>query len=161
MKIVVFGNSGSGKSTYAKKLAKKNLLSHLDLDTVAWKDSEPMVRRPIEDSKSEISNFIDTNKSWVIEGCYSGLLLFVLSYCNEVYFLNPGVDTCVHQCKTRPFEPHKYKSIEEQNKNLEMLVEWVSQYPNRGDEFSLKAHRKLFDSFLGKKREFTDPTDYR
>jgi len=36
--IIIFGNSGSGKATLAKKYDLKYNLQHLDLYTVAWKD---------------------------------------------------------------------------------------------------------------------------
>ena len=43
---------------------------------------------------------------------------------------------------------------EEQDKNLEMLLSWVKQYPDRVDEFFLKSHQKLFNDFAGKKTEY-------
>ena len=35
MKILVVGNSGSGRGTYARALAERHALAHLDLDTSA------------------------------------------------------------------------------------------------------------------------------
>ena len=40
-KIMSFGNSGSGKSTLAKEYADKFGLAHLDLDSLAWKNTSP------------------------------------------------------------------------------------------------------------------------
>jgi len=153
MKIVLFGNSGSGKSTLAQKLVAKFSLGHLDLDTVAWKKEEPMARRAIEDSSVDILQFIEKNQIWVIEGCYSSLLKIAMEHCSEIQFLNPGVDTCIENCKKRPWEPHKYKSSDEQNKNLDMLIGWVKEYESRQDEFSLAEHRALFNDYKGKKTE--------
>jgi len=34
-----------------------------------------------------------------------------------------------------------------------MLVGWIREYVRRGDEFSLTAHRALFDRFSGEKLE--------
>ncbi len=34
MKILAFGNSGSGKSTYARALTARHGLAHLDLNTI-------------------------------------------------------------------------------------------------------------------------------
>ena len=73
-KILIFGNSGSGKSTLARKLCAGNGLTHLDLDTLAWQPSSPPVRKPLDESRIEIENFIDSNEGWVIEGCYTDLL---------------------------------------------------------------------------------------
>ena len=151
-RIVIFGNSGSGKSTMAKNLIKEHGLIHLDLDTLTWEPHKP-IRRPLEDSKHDLLKFIAHNSCWVIEGCYSNLLVIAAESCTELRFLNPDVDRCVENCLSRPWEPHKYPSPEAQNKNLPMLLDWVKQYHTREDEFSLTAHRKLFNNFKGKKVE--------
>ena len=153
-KIVVFGNSGSGKSTLAKDHSHKYGLSHLDLDVLAWRVSNPPTRRPLDESAAEVLHFLDHNNNWIIEGCYSDLLGLVIKQASEVIFLNPGEETCVSNCRARPWEPHKYESLAEQNKNLGMLLDWVRQYSVRNDEFSLSAHQKLFDDFTGQKTEF-------
>jgi len=157
-RIVVFGNSGSGKSTLARQFSSKHGLAHLDLDTLAWQDTSPPARRPIEDSFAEITQFVSTHQSWVIEGCYSDLLSLATKTASEVIFLNPGVGTCMANCRNRPFEPHKYQSQEEQDKNLDMLLDWVREYPERVDEFSLKSHQKLYSDFAGKKTEYLSNT---
>ena len=152
-RILIFGNSGAGKTTLAKELQKKFKLEHLDLDTLAWSDAITPTRKPLAQSINEIDTFLENTSDWVIEGCYSDLLEHVAKETKEMFFLNPTVETCIKNCRSRPWEPHKYVSKEEQDKNLEMLVEWVKQYFKREDEFSIKSHRKLFDSFAGNKKE--------
>jgi adenylate kinase family enzyme len=150
-KFVIFGNSGSGKSTLAKKLASKSQLAHLDLDSIAWKPVTPPERRSILESSESINNFLSTNNSWVIEGCYSDLLELVIQQADEIFFLNLPIKNCIDNVKSRPWEPHKYINKEAQDDNLEMLINWISQYTNRTDTFSKSAHDKLFNNFNGKK----------
>ena len=159
-RIVIFGNSGSGKSTLARATAEKLVCSHLDLDTVAWDEGRELpTRKPLIYSETEIDLFLAKNSNWVIEGCYSDLLALVLPHSTEIIFLNPGIETCVGNNRNRLWEPHKYDSLEEQNANLEMLIAWTEQYEERADEFSLQAHRRLFDAYQGKKREYnSNPT---
>lgn len=154
-KIVIFGNSGSGKSTLAKMHSAKYGLSHLDLDTLAWLDVNPPERKPVGESQIIIKRFLDKNKRWVVEGCYTDLLSIVIKEADKVIFLNPGIEACIDNCKKRPWEPHKYKSIEEQNKNLDMLIKWVREYTTRSDEFSFYSHNKLFEKFSGEKEQYT------
>ena len=153
-RIVVFGNSGSGKSTLAKRLSADQNLVHLDLDTVAWHATEIPVREELAKSKKLIDTFLNENENWIVEGCYSDLISLVLHRATELYFLNPGVETCIENCRNRQWEPHKYASLEKQNENLDMLVRWVEGYETRNDEFSLMSHRKLFDGFRGKRTEY-------
>lgn len=155
-RIVIFGNSGSGKSTLAREKAAVFSCPHLDLDTVAWVQGiEPPTRKSLIDSENIIRPFLATSHDWVVEGCYSDLLALIIPFSTEIIFINPGVTTCILNCKNRPFEAHKYRSPEAQDADLDMLVEWIALYPIREDEFSLTAHRKLFDEYTGKKCEFT------
>lgn len=154
-KIVIFGNSGSGKSTLAKQYAKEFSLAHLDLDSLAWKNANPPKRRELKDSIKDIEKFLSEKEKWVIEGCYTDLLSYITKYSTEMIFINPGTDACIANCKNRPWEPHKYESKKAQDANLYMLIDWIKQYTKRTDEFSLKAHRELFDNFTGNKVEYT------
>ena len=153
MRVVIFGNSGSGKSTLARALAERHGLPHLDLDTLAFEADSPGVRRPVEVSRSDLEGWIGGRNAWVVEGCYADLLATAIAACTRLIFLNPGVETCIANCRARPFEPHKYDSPEAQDRNLDMLIEWVRAYETRNDEYSLTQHRALFDAFEGDKVE--------
>jgi adenylate kinase family enzyme len=151
-RIVIFGNSGSGKSTMARQLSRERGLPHLDLDSLAW--ASPGVRRSLEESAAEIRAYLDANESWIAEGCYGDLIELILPNATEVRFLNPGIDVCIANCRARPWEPEKYPSKEEQDARLAFLLDWVRGYETRTDEYSLSRHRGLFDSFKGSKREY-------
>lgn len=158
-RIVIFGNSGSGKSTLADSYARDPHVHHLDLDEIAWK--APGIRKEIEESIAELRSFLSDNEEWVIEGCYGSLISEAARAAKELIFLNPGVDVCQDNCKSRPWEPHKYATKEEQDANLDMLLEWVADYQTRTDEFSLSAHRKIFNAYGGKKRELKSNSEMR
>ncbi len=153
-RIVVFGNSGAGKSSYAKWQVRCLDCAHLDLDSIAWApDIAPPTRRAIEESRTDIEHFVERHPRWVIEGCYADLLEIALPQADQVIFLNPGIETCMANAKNRPWEPHKYSSPEAQEANLSMLLAWIKDYDQRRDEFSYAAHRALFDQYAGCKQE--------
>ncbi len=152
-KIIIFGNSGSGKSSLAKKLVKQYQAAHLDLDTLAWLDTQPPQRAPLEQSQGAIKNFCEQNNRWIVEGCYADLLRLLKTQASKMIFINSPVKTCIDNSYSRPWEPHKYASKEQQDANLEMLIQWIKAYDTRDDEFSLKAHQQLFDDFSGIKIE--------
>lgn len=155
-KILIFGNSGSGKSTLAKELSKVKDLAHLDLHTLAWQAVTPPQRKPLNESSQKIDEFVNSNRGWVIEGCYTNLLESVVSKSSEIIFMNLSVAKCVANAKNRPWEPHKYQSKQAQDANLEMLIEWISAYPDRKDTFSLAAHQGVYQRFLGEKTMYLD-----
>lgn len=154
-KVLIFGNSASGKSTLAKQLADKEALAHLDLDVLAWMPSMPPVRMALSDSKQKMQEFTKINNDWVIEGCYTDLLELVAAEANEIIFMNLDEHACINNARKRPWEPHKYASKKHQDDNLEMLIEWIRQYFVRHDECSLKSHSKFFEQFDGKKQIIT------
>jgi hypothetical protein len=90
MKVLVFGNSGSGKSTYARALATREGLAHLDLDSIVWEPGEIAVQWPRESVAASLQSFVDSHTAWVIEGCYGELVQAASAHCTLLVFLNPG-----------------------------------------------------------------------
>jgi adenylate kinase family enzyme len=154
-KIIIFGNSAAGKSTLAKNLSTQHSLAHLDLDTLAWLPEQPPKRQPLIQSQKDIESFINNNRSWVIEGCYSDLLDLAACEANELIFLDLPIKDCLENAKSREWEPHKYKTKQAQDKNLEMLLSWISDYDKREDTFSRDSHQKLYQNFKAKKNRIT------
>ena len=154
-RVLIFGNSASGKSTLAKKLCSTEGLSHLDLDTLAWLPTVPPERKPLPESAAEIEAFIDANQAWVIEGCYADLLDVARPYSSEAIFMNLPVDVCIENARRRPWEPHKYSSRAAQDRNLSMLLNWIAEYPERTDTCSYPAHEALYERCYGKRRMIT------
>jgi adenylate kinase family enzyme len=154
MKVLIFGNSGSGKSTYARALASRYGLTHLDLDTIVWEPGQVAVQRPADAIAASLQTFIETNPAWVIEGCYGELVERAAIQCSELVFLNPGVETCVANNARRPWEPHKYASPAQQEAMLDNLQRWVADYYRRDDAWSYRRHRRIFDAHAGAKAEY-------
>jgi hypothetical protein len=130
-------------------------VAHLDLDELAWSDSNPPRRVPLSDSNASIKQFIRSNDSWVIEGCYTDLLEFAASTADELIYLDLPVEQCIENARNRKWEPHKYPSYEAQDENLDMLISWIKDYQSRDDVFSRSAHQNLYNNFHGKKKIYT------
>lgn len=154
MKILVYGNSGSGKSTYAQALAARHGLAHLDLDTIVWEPGQIAVPRDPAAIAASLSAFIAAEPQWVIEGCYGELVESASGHCTELVFLNPGLEACQANNRRRPWEPHKYASMEQQDAMLANLQAWVAGYYTRDDAWSYSAHRRIFDAHPGPKLEY-------
>jgi adenylate kinase family enzyme len=150
-RVLILGNSGSGKSTLARKMCESRGLAHLDLDMLAWKASSPPEREILSVSARAIDEFILSNRCWVIEGCYTDLLELAVSRSTELIFMNLPAGLCVANARARPWEPHKYASKPAQDANLPMLIEWIREYVDRDDTFSLASHSQLYEKYPGKK----------
>jgi adenylate kinase family enzyme len=155
MRIAIFGNSGSGKSTLAQAFAATYGLRALDLDTVAWEPGQIAVPREHKTAVGDVSRFCKSHRSWVVEGCYGKLIEATLPHAPLLLFIEPGLEACLANCRSRPWEPHKYVSKHEQDVKLDFLLAWVSQYYTRQDDLSLAAHQALFEAYRGPKHKLT------
>ena len=155
MKVLVFGNSGSGKSTYAQALAAQHGVAHLDLDSIVWEPGKIAVQRDPQSIAASLRAFVASQSAWVIEGCYGELVESAAVHSSQLVFLNPGVEACQANNLGRPWEPHKYASMEQQNSMLDTLQSWVAGYYNRSDAWSYSFHRRIFDAHPGAKVEHT------
>lgn len=152
MKLLIFGNSGSGKSSLARALAARHGLAHLDLDTIVWEPGEIAVARPAEAVHADLAAFLGDNGRWAIEGCYGELIEAAAPACSRLIFLDPGLEACLANNRRRPWEPHKYATPEAQDAMLDALHDWVAGYYTRDDPWSLAAHRRVFEAHPGDKR---------
>ncbi len=155
MRLLLLGNSGSGKSFWARRLAQRHGLEHLDLDILVWEQGLIASPRPPEEVEEDLERFVSSREAWVVEGCYEGLIASALPRCTELLFLNPGLEACLENARRRPWEPHKYAREEDQRRMLPMLLGWVAAHYIREDAWSYAAHRRVFDAFAGPKREIT------
>lgn len=158
MKTILLGNAGAGKSTLARKLIEAEAAARLSLDELAF--SGGTERRPLNNSVADAMSFIQANESWIVEGCYSDIVAPLLPFAERLIFLNPGIEACVRHCKSRPWEPEKFESSESQDSKLENLISWVREYECREDEYGLKWHREIFESFQKYKAEYKHPSEY-
>jgi adenylate kinase family enzyme len=151
-RVLILGNAGSGKSTLAARLGAETGAPVLDLDTLVWVPGRMAEPRPPEAVRADLRAFSKRQAAWIIEGCYGDLANVVLDGRTELILLDPGEETCVANCRRRPWEPHKYASKEEQDARLDYLLAWVREYYHRDGPMSLRAHRALYDAYAGPKR---------
>lgn len=150
---VILGNSASGKTTLARRIAELTGASVLDLDRVAWDPSAATpTRRDLAASDAEIDCFVREHPSWVIEGCYEDLIGAVAERWDPVMvFLDPEVKTCLDRARRREFEPHKFANPEAQDEVLGFLLKWIEEYSTRSGAMSRASHLRCFESYPGKK----------
>ena len=65
MRILIFGNAGSGKTTLARRLGAQHRLAVLDLDNVVWSPTTPGVFRADADIVEALVTFVQANPLWI------------------------------------------------------------------------------------------------
>lgn len=100
MKIMIYGYSGSGKSTIAKIISEEYSLPILYVDKILH--NENWVRKDKEESKNLIASFLKQNKNWVIDGnAVSFLFEERAQMADKVIFMNFSRWVCYKQAKER------------------------------------------------------------
>jgi hypothetical protein len=89
----------------------------------------------------------------VIEGCYANLVEAAFRCQPLLVLLNPGLASCTANFLTRPWEPHRYASKQDQDANLEFLLSRVAEYYTRDGPMFLHARQEVFVRYPGRKVE--------
>lgn len=66
-------------------------------------------------------------------------------------WLDPDIETCLTNCRSRPWEPHKYAFASAQNERLPFLLEWVVGYDEREGELGRADNRECVLSYEGRR----------
>jgi len=148
-RLYVFGNSGSGKSSLARSFALETGALHIDLDEFAW-TTEIGVRRPVKESVVALREKL-REQSAVVEGMYSDLVSALATRDDALIWLDVPLEECVENCKSRPFEPHKWESPEAQDRFLPRLLEFLPEYSDADGALGRAAHAAVFEAHEGKK----------
>ena len=102
-KIMVIGFSGSGKSTISKMISNTLNIPVLYLDKVHW--LEDWVENDKESECKIVSDFLENNDSWVIDGNYSHMSFRErLEKSDLIVFMNFNRFNCLFRAFKRLFE---------------------------------------------------------
>jgi adenylate kinase family enzyme len=110
-KIVVLGNSGSGKSSLTASLAKKLNIEYLHLDKIVYKESWD--KPCYEDLKEEVSKMID-KQSWIMDGNFLYNCQERFEKCDTIYFLDINRFVCLRSVLKRN---KKYKGKKRESRS--------------------------------------------
>lgn len=93
MKIQITGYSSSGKSTFAKKLARHYDLPILHIDTIYFKEN--WQKRDKHLIESEIYEFIKKD-AWIVDGQYRYLVPERYEMCDQIFIFNFNRFKCLY-----------------------------------------------------------------
>ena len=143
-KIIIIGCSGSGKSTFARKLSAKTNIPLYYLDMIWHKpDKTTLTEREFDEQLSALLN----QETWIIDGNYQRTLEMRLKECDTVFLLDIPTQICLESAKSR---------IGKQRVDLpwietefeEDFQQWIYQYPNK----SLPKIMELLDKYKNDKQ---------
>lgn len=153
-RILIIGNSGSGKSWLAAQLAERLNIREVNLDTIVWQPGGFNQKRP----QHEIDLAIQTlaqDPEWVVEGVFGALAEQLLDAADTLLFLDLDWSVCRDSLMSRGSESTKQRDAMAAEDNFHKLLVWASEYGQRASKGSRQFHRELFERCQSDKRRFT------
>lgn len=125
-KILVIGNSGSGKSTFARKLHRATGLPLFHLDLLWHLPDKTNISREEFDTRLEE---ILALKEWIIDGNYQRTLQRRITACDTIFLLDYPVEVCLAGVaerigKDRPDMPWQETKFDPE------FRQWILDFPN-------------------------------
>jgi len=99
-RILIIGNAGSGKSTFAKRLADKLTLPLVHLDRLYWRGNWEHLSR--EEFDAAVQKELE-KEQWIIDGNFNRTIPHRLKYCDTVFFFDLPTVTCLAGITKRVF----------------------------------------------------------
>ncbi|MBQ8967844.1 adenylate kinase [Ruminococcus sp.] len=97
-RIIVIGCPGSGKSTFARRLAVLTGIPLYPLDLIYHRPDRTTVPREVFDGRLEA---IMCTESWIIDGNYQRTLENRIEHCDKVFLFDLPTEVCLAGAKAR------------------------------------------------------------
>ncbi len=148
MRTVIIGNSGSGKTWLAKRLAEIEPTPVVHMDAIFWMPGGFNAKR----DPDEVSRIVDTARSqpsWIAEGIFGNLARQFLESATTLIWLDLPWEVCHARLESRGSESKAHMGREQSQAGLRALMEWAGDYPSRLGSSGRSAHSSLFEAFEG------------
>jgi len=129
-KVLVIGSGGSGKSTFATRLAQHTGLPVIHLDAHFWK---PGWVEPTHEEWDETVARLASGEAWIMDGNYGRTLEQRLAVCDTVIFLDRPRLLCLVRVIWRRIRYHRQARPDMGQDCPERLdwefIRWIWNYP--------------------------------
>jgi adenylate kinase family enzyme len=150
MKAVIIGNSGSGKSWLAQRLAFVNNAEVIHLDDIYWAPGGFNAKREVAQVEALVREGM-AHSSYIAEGVFGALAEKFLAQATVLFWLDLPWSVCEHRLRQRGSESKRHMDREQSEAGLSELLTWASTYHERTDMQSHAAHSKLFERYGGER----------
>jgi adenylate kinase family enzyme len=122
-KIIIFGSSGAGKSTFAKLLSKYTGINLVHLDQEYWKPS--WVRTDSDVFKKRIKELISEDE-WIMDGNYRNTMDMRIAKADTIIFLDFSRWTCLFRLFKRRLKNNRVDVLNCCDEQITYeLIKWI------------------------------------
>ncbi|KAA0971463.1 adenylate kinase [Pseudomonas sp. ANT_H12B] len=151
-RTLIIGNSGSGKSWLAERLARHLQMPWIDLDSINWLSDECSIARPRAEALG-MARIAASEERWVIEGVYGWMISELVHRATALIWLCIDDEECVANIRQREV------TRDDNDELLTALLDWAGSYRAREGSSGFSAHQRLFEGFTGSKLRLMERTE--
>lgn len=152
-RVVIIGNSGSGKSYLARKLGALSQVAVVHLDAIFWVPGGFSEKRPAEIVEREIEER-KKGAAWIVEGVFGELAARFLDRADLLIWLDMPWPVCEAGLRERGSESAQQLDPDKAEESFRQLILWAADYRKRTGPRSHAGHARLFSEFAGEKIRF-------
>ncbi len=145
-RIVIIGNSGSGKSYLARRLSDYFGYPLVHLDALFWEPGGFNRKRPKDVVYAEIATLAQ-RKNWIVEGVFGELAEMFMVNADQLIWLDLDQAACLTSLRQRGSESSEQLDQASAEANFQKLLTWAAAYWQRDDLRSQLGHARLFAQF--------------
>jgi adenylate kinase family enzyme len=155
MRTIIIGNSGSGKTWLAQRLAPVDC-EVIHLDHLFWMP-DGFDRKRSKEAVDELIAQSKTNHSWICEGVFGELAERYFECADTLIWLDMPWELCHSRLEHRGSESKAHLDRAQSEEGLRKLLEWASRYYERTDLRSHDGHQRLLNAFHGNRIHLQHP----
>ncbi len=140
-RIIIIGNSGSGKSWLARRLGQTLGLATTDLDDLHWRPGG-YDRKREKGEAIQLAGAAAGGQAWIVEGVYGWLIEPIVDKASFLVWLDLNWVDCHENLKAR-------YGAKTDSPSFGDLVAWAEDYWTRQTPSSFSGHEAIFESFSG------------
>ncbi|EAY71753.1 hypothetical protein BDAG_04599 [Burkholderia dolosa AU0158] len=140
LRTLIVGNSGSGKSWLAERIAGRMGSTCIDLDSIHWLPGGYNVARERNEAVRLLRDAAKAER-WVIEGIYGSLVDEIRTDSTALIWLCLDEGECIENIRRRGIRRGGDAA------SFAALLDWAATYRSRQGSSSYIGHQKLFDDY--------------
>ena len=157
-RILIIGNSGSGKTWLGTPLSQKMNIPLHHMDTLRWDKGGYKIRRSAADIYKDL-DAIQKQDQWILEGVFGKMIERCLPFSTLLIWLNLPWEDCKQNLLSRGPQFEDFLNSNEKEKALNKLIEWASEHESRTDTNSWGFFNDLYKDFKYEKTCFRSRED--
>ena len=149
-RILIIGNSGSGKTWLGNSLSQQKKIPLFHMDAIRWDQSGYEIRRSASDINKDLE-VIKKKDQWILEGIFGKMAQNCLPFSTLLIWLDFPWEECKQNLLFRGPQFENFLSPCEKAQALTKLIEWASEHGSRADANSWGFFNNLYNNFKNKK----------